>query len=102
LLAGYHIADDGDEATLFIGDLTHLHFDFEVGEAEPEKRVANDVLEFLDEVFADRILIWKSRTMGGDGWMPIEDASVFSGIKPNDLTYVWSGPITNPKGIGAG
>jgi len=97
-----YIADDGDEATLFIGDLTHLHFDFEAGEAEPEKRVGNDVLEFLDELFADRILIWKSRTMDGDGSMPIEDASLFSGITPDDLTYVWSGPIKNPKGIDAG
>jgi hypothetical protein len=97
-----YIADDGDEATLFIGDLTHLQFDFEAGEAEPEQRVVNDVLEFLDELFADRILIWKSRTMGGDGSLPIEDASSFSGIKPDDLTYVWSGPIKNPKGSDAG
>lgn len=97
-----YIADDGDEATLFIGDLTHLHFHFEAGEAGPEKRVANDVLEFLDELFADRILIWKSRTMSGDGATPIENASFFAGIKPDDLTFVWSGPFTNPKSINAG
>ena len=97
-----YIADDGDEATLFIGDLTHLHFNFDPGETEPEKGVANDVLEFLDELFADRILIWKSRSTGGDGVMPLETANVFSGIDANDLTFVWSGPVKNPKLAGAG
>ena len=97
-----YIAGDGDEATLFIGDLTHLHFDFESGEADPEKRVSNNVLDFLDELFTDRILIWKSRTKGGDGVMPLEAATVYSAIDPNDLTYVWSGPIKNPKRGDAG
>ena len=90
------VCDDGDQATLFIGELTHLHFDFDSAEKEPEKRVTNDVLEFLDELFADRILIWKSRT-GGDGAMPLETANLFSSIDANDSTFVWSGPIKNPK-----
>jgi hypothetical protein len=97
-----YIADDGDEATLFIGRLTHAHFDSEYGEAEPEKRITDDVLAFLDELFADRILIRKSRRTGADGSMPIEDATACSYIEPDDLTYVWSGPVRNPKLIDAG
>ena len=97
-----YVADDGDEATLFIGELTHLHFDCDAGEAAPETRVTNEVLEFLEELFADRMLIWKSRTTGADGSMPIEDARFFAGIKRDDLTYVWSGPVNNPKLADAG
>ena len=97
-----YISDDGDEATLFIGRLTHLHFDAAYGETEPEKRVTNDVIEFLAELFADRILIWKSPATGADGSLPIEDATLFSGIEPRDSTYLWSGPVTNPKLIDAG
>ena len=66
------------------------------------KQNRRDVLEFLDELFADRILIWKSRSTGGDGVMPLETANVFSGIDANDLTFVWSGPVKNPKLAGAG
>jgi hypothetical protein len=97
-----YISDDGDEATLFIGELTHCHFDADYGETEIEKRITNDVLEFLDELFADRILIHKSRRTGADGSMPIEDASACSYLEPSDLTCVWSGPVRNPKLIDAG
>jgi hypothetical protein len=96
------IFDDGDEATLFIGQITHLHIDSDAEDTEPETRITNDVVKFLDELFSDRILIWKSLTRGGDGAMPIESASLFSGIDANDLTYVWSGPIRNPRRDTAG
>ena len=97
-----YISDDGDEATLFIGSLTHLHFDSDRDDTEPEKRITDDVLTFLDELFADRILIWKSRRTGADGSMPIEEAAHFSGIGPYDLTFVWSGQVMNPKLTDAG
>jgi len=96
------IFDDGDEATLFIGQITHLHIDSDAEDNERETCITNDVVEFLDKLFSDRILIWKSRTTGADGAMPIESGSLFSGIDVNDLTYVWSGPIRNPKRETAG
>ena len=92
-----YIADDGDEATLFIGDLTHLHFNFDPGETEPEKGVANDVLEFLDELFADRILIWKSRSTGGDGVMPLETANVFFWHRRKRLNFCLVWPCQEPQ-----
>jgi hypothetical protein len=95
------IHDDDDEATMFVGTITHLHFD---GDSSPkpefDQRITDEVVSFLGELFADRILLWKSPAPGHDGAMPLQDAHNFSGISSDDLTYVWSGPIPNPKRAG--
>jgi hypothetical protein len=92
------IFDDGDEATIFIGDITHLHFDSEASsESEIEESVTAEVLAFLEELFADRIVIWKSRRTGADGAIPQANFEISSYVNAEDLTYVWSGPIENPK-----
>ena len=95
------ILDDGDEATIFVGNITHLHLD---GDSSPmsnvEERITDEVISFLHELFADRILLYRSRAPGHDGSMPPGDGQDFSLISPSDLTYVWSGPIPNPKRAG--
>ena len=48
------IVDDGDEYTAFIGNVTHGHF-----------ASAGQVIEFLEWLFADRVLMWKVWTGGG-------------------------------------
>src|SRR5262245_9296260 len=57
------IVDDGDEATVYIGEITHTHFnpyDQTLSDAELAETVSDDVVGFLAELFADRVLLWKS------------------------------------------
>ena len=59
--------DDGDEATVAIGTLTHTHLtgydshphDPGVPEGEVVERVTEEVLKFLEDFFAERIVVWK-------------------------------------------
>ena len=95
------VLDDGDEATIYVGVITHLHFDGDTSsKAEVDERIADEVVSFLAELFADRILLWRSCAPGHDGAMPLNDAKNLSGIGASDLTYLWSGPIPNPKRAG--
>lgn len=58
--------DEGDEATVEIGKLTHTHFngfdsfprDPKVSGDEAARRVAAEVLRFLADFFAGRIVVW--------------------------------------------
>src|SRR5687768_11619309 len=54
--------DDGDEITLAIGEITHGHFNSynpELNQEDKEKEVTEMVLDFLEDLFADNILLWK-------------------------------------------
>jgi len=66
------IDDDGDELTISVGQLTHGHFTpGNCGRPahEKEEEVIERVLQFLDEVFHDRIEFWTAGKCGG--WHPI-------------------------------
>ena len=91
------IYDDGDEATVLIGEITHGHFnpyDAALTQEEAEARVTDEVLEFLGDLFADRYLLWKSRDNGSGGWQHLD--YIDKPIRPRKNTdyFVWSGPVT--------
>ena len=90
------IWDDGDEATVGIGEITHDHFnpdDDSLSSEEIAKRVSKEVVEFLEDLFADRVLLWKSPDGRSGGWrvLTTPDDSLEQG---NNLTYLWSGPVS--------
>ena len=92
------IFDDGDEATIYIGQITHLHIDSEESEGHrAEEEIANEVISFLEELFADKLMIWKSKTTGADGVFPLANVAAFSGVDSSDSTFFWSGPVRKPK-----
>jgi hypothetical protein len=74
------IMDDGDELTVYVGDITHGHFES-----------TGKIVEFLEWLFADRVLMWKLWT--GGGWR-LEPSPVTS-RKGFTLRrwYVWSRPL---------
>jgi hypothetical protein len=84
------LQDDDEEITVFLGHFTHRHFSNydEIQTTEKEQIIAEDVVRFLEDLFADRIVMWGShRGMGGSH--PIDSHSLLSlGRKK----YVWSGP----------
>ncbi len=88
------ISDEGYEVTLEAGNFTHSHFsnyDESLSEDQKAERIAEDVTQFLEELFADRIVFWGSHSVSG-GWFP-------RGEQPSPLfrahgkLFVWSGPL---------
>ena len=86
------IDDDGDELTLHLGHHTHSHFspfDYSRPVAEYADALVDQVVEFLDEVLADRIVIWSSTRGGGSYPRGERDPLGFADARH----YVWSGPL---------
>jgi hypothetical protein len=90
------IWDDGEEATFVIGNITHHHFtDYTPGISEEEAayNISEDVIGFLEDLFADRVLLWKSSSGGGglrvlqEGEMPQVHSDAGTQF------YFWSGPV---------
>jgi hypothetical protein len=93
------IWDDGDEAMVAIGDITHGHFNSDDESLTPEQKadqVAAGVLGFLEDLLADRALLWKSPDGGSGGWRISEYDEMISLMDGVDLTFRWSGPVKNP------
>jgi hypothetical protein len=65
--------DDGHEITAYIGHFTHSHFANydDIPTAEKEKLISENVGYFLDQLFADRIVMWGSH-QGGGGYRTVE------------------------------
>jgi hypothetical protein len=89
------IWDDADEVTLEIGDITHGHFGVynTPGAEELAQAVTEQVIAFLDTLFADRVLLWKARSGGGAGWHVLDAAHAFTYQLAASLQcFLWSGP----------
>ena len=84
------LQDDGDEITAFVGNFTHSHFSNydDIPLPEKEQIIAQDVVQFLEQLFADRVVMWGSHRSGG-GWRTL-DYDERSQRKQKE--YVWSGP----------
>ncbi len=84
------LRDDEEEITAYLGHFTHRHFSNyeDIPTAEKEKVIAEDVINFLDDLFADRIVMWGSHH-GMGGSHPVNSRSLL-GI--GRKKYVWTGP----------
>jgi hypothetical protein len=93
------IYDDGSELTLVAGHFTHGHFsDFDTkSNEEAEQNIVDDVIRFLEQLFADQIVLWGSHQSGG-GWYDRKVTSqtipAIEQMKKGKPLYVWSGPLT--------
>lgn len=95
------IYDDGHELTVCLDDVTHSHFDVygrRLTKREHAEQVVKMVVDFLTELFADRISVWGQHNMGG-GWSQIDQ-----GGEPDfwhgSPVFVWSGPWTPQRDEG--
>ena len=93
-IRGASIYDDGSEFTLVIEDVTHGHFgEYAEGlsDAEHARRVVGQVVEFLDDLFADRVVVWgRADTCGG--WYTLGTSA--DSLPRGSPAFVWSGPVT--------
>lgn len=86
------IWDDGDEVTVSIGDISHGHFssfDSDLTQSEMELEVAEQVVDFLKMMFADKYLLYKSD--GSGGWQHLDYIEKPFEFQENTEYFVWSG-----------
>jgi hypothetical protein len=97
------IQDDESELIVFVGRFTHWHVgchEENYNELEREEYIASTVIEFLSDLFSDKIVMWGSHSAGG-GFYNRDEAPRKSkkswfgfGKKYNDkCEWVWSGKI---------
>jgi len=90
------IEEDGNEITVFIGNITHGHFgsyEEKLSSDEHEAVIALNVTEFLAELFGDKILLFTARW--GGGWSRVEDGMNESILSGKKTWFKWSGPISS-------
>jgi hypothetical protein len=89
------IHDDGREATVYVGNFTHSHFShYEEGiaAAQAAEKVADDIVDFLEKLFADEIVMWGCHHRSG-GWYRrgLKAKTPFPNQRGKE--YVWTGPL---------
>lgn len=90
------VEDDGDELMVFFGKFTHSHFSNYEGALsleQREERIAADLVQLLQEVFADRIEFYGS-SKGGGGFRPRGMRGTLSKLGFGNKAYVWSGQVS--------
>ena len=74
------IKDDGDEWTAYVGDITHSHL-----------RSIDEAIEFVEWLFADRVLMWTA--FGAAGWRLAPSQVVELPGPTWRRWFVWSKPL---------
>jgi hypothetical protein len=91
------IRDEGDEVAVHIGDITHGHFgapDASLSQAAVALRITASVVEFLQDLFADRVLLWRGPGGVAGGWRVLASgAQPAAGSVPGVKRFLWYGPI---------
>ena len=89
------IYDHGDEATVYIEKITHTHinpYDASLSGAEREKWIADQVVEFLRALFADKILLHIHNNGRSGGWMSIAGGAPVD-LSAHEKYFLWSKPF---------
>ena len=79
---------------ILVDDFTSL--DTHLTAAQQAERVTGEVIRFLEHLFSDRLLFWKSADeRGSRGWRECSDGKQAEPLVMDDRTYdvyLWSGP----------
>jgi hypothetical protein len=97
------ILDDGNEIIVEIGEITHGHFG-SMNEAatqeEAELEVAENVLDFVDDLFKGKYILWCTKQRGAGGWKHIDFLSEndrMPNVEADAIYFTWSGPLYTDK-----
>lgn len=88
------VYDDDAEATVVLGTHTHFHLepdDRSLSDENAAQWITDAVLDFLNELFADRVAIWSSPD--GSGGCKELDSPPRAAEDSINRWYVWSGPL---------
>ena len=88
------VIEGADELTVNCGNFTHVHlsnYDEGISPEERNQRVVASLIDFLSDVFADRIEFWGShRGIGGCRRRESQDPGLE--FESKGATFTWSGP----------
>jgi hypothetical protein len=88
------IYDDGQEATVLIENITHHHVNTHDETINTEQRcswISREFVEFLNELFADRVFLWSiDKGAGGGGWKLPFDGAIPEDARSGADRFVWS------------
>jgi hypothetical protein len=88
------IWDDGDEATVFVGAITHIHmtpYDTALSKEQAAERIADEVTDFIENLFADRVLMWRAFWAGG--CKTVDRVPTRAPHSWPRRWFLWSGPL---------
>jgi hypothetical protein len=91
------IHDDGYEATIVFGTLMHTHVDAHYSRHAAlghERAVVEEVLDLLDDLFADRIVVWCVPEKSGGYYHAGGDSDH---VPREAKVFVWSGPFRSER-----
>jgi hypothetical protein len=86
--------DYDGEAVVYIGDITHGHFDPsdpQQTQEEIDAEVTEAIVGFIEDVFADKYLFYKYRGGGGGGFQHLDYINEPLTFHPDADYFVWSG-----------
>jgi hypothetical protein len=89
------IEDDGDEFIVMVGKFTHWHagcYREDFSERERAEAISDDVIDFLREIFDDKIVTWGSHN-GGGGFMSRDALQSDGSELEKHQKWFWSGPF---------
>jgi hypothetical protein len=87
------LCDDGDEITVFLGDVTHCHFSQDYlgdGKYSSEPEVCDAVIQYLTDLFSERVFFYHARDRRRDGSGPVPPPDELEEIKKDCRCFVWS------------
>lgn len=89
------IHDDGNEATVYIENISHGHFgtfDFDQSVEGREMDIAESVIGFIHDLFADRVLLFTSPDNRIGGWRLLDENFEPPLLLDGYRYYLWSRP----------
>lgn len=89
------VYDDGDEATVCVENISHGHFNpygKTVSQQQREIAVTEDVISFLEALFADRVLLYTAPDHRMGGWTRLDLHDGPDELSPDQRYYLWSKP----------
>ncbi len=90
------IHDDGDEITLFLGDITHCHFSQDYlgdGKCSSEAEMFEEAIEYLRDLLSDQVVFYRARVGGSDGSIQRPSEEQMAKVMVDCHCFVWSKAI---------
>ena len=87
------ICDDGDEATIYLGTITHGHlgcYDDDLTEDDKQRRIADDVTDFVRDLLSDRIVAMSMLGGVAGGWRRLSADEALPAHSILKRQFVWS------------
>jgi hypothetical protein len=100
------VLDDGNEVIVEIGEITHGHFcsmNAAATKEGAEQEVVANVVDFLEDLFAGKYILWRTKQRGAGGWKHIDFLSQddkMPNVEIDAIYFTWSGPLNTGKESG--